>query len=192
MMHHKLKEDIRELQDLLNRFEGALSEIHESGRLIAKSLQAGKKLLAFGNGGSATDAMHLCEELVGRYKKDRKALAAICLNSDIGGMTCIGNDYGYDYLFSRQLEALGNRGDIVVGFSTSGNSNNIYKAFEIAKELQMITLLVGGKNGGICGEIADFKIIVPSQSTARIQEVHTFILHAWLEIVESELFGTEA
>ena len=95
-------------------------------------------------------------------------------------------------MFSRQLEALGNRGDIVVGFSTSGNSNNIYKAFKIAKDLQMITLLVGGKNGGICGEIADFKIIVPSQSTARIQEVHTFILHAWLEIVESELFGTEA
>lgn len=190
-MYHNLKKDIHELQSLLKHFEESLDIIHELGRLIAESLKGGGKLLAFGNGGSATDAMHLCEELVGRYKNDRKALAAICLNSDVGAMTCIGNDYGYDALFSRQLEALGNAGDIVVGFSTSGNSKNIYKAFKIAKELDIKTILVGGKDGGICGGIADYQLIVPSQSTARIQEVHTFILHAWLEIIELELCITE-
>ncbi|MFL2826175.1 MAG: SIS domain-containing protein [Coraliomargaritaceae bacterium] len=190
-MYNNLKKDILELQSLLNRFEGSLDTIHELGNLIAQSLKDGGKLLAFGNGGSATDAMHLCEELVGRYKKDRKAIAAICLNSDVGAMTCIGNDYGYDFLFSRQIEALGNTGDVVIGFSTSGNSKNIYRAFKIAKELEIKTILVGGKGGGICGEIADYELIVPSQSTARIQEVHTFILHAWLEIIESELFSID-
>lgn len=190
-MYNNLKKDILELQSLLNRFEGSLDAIHELGNLIAQSLKDGGKLLAFGNGGSATDAMHLCEELVGRYKKDRKAIAAICLNSDVGAMTCIGNDYGYDSLFSRQIEALGNTGDVVIGFSTSGNSKNIYRAFKIAKELEIKTILVGGKGGGICGEIADYELIVPSQSTARIQEVHTFILHAWLEIIESELFSID-
>jgi D-sedoheptulose 7-phosphate isomerase len=130
--------------------------------------------------------MHLCEELVGRYRGNRRPLPAVSLNTDTSVLTCIGNDYGFEAIFSRQLEALGKADDILVGFSTSGNSKNIYLAFEAAKANGVTTILLSGKDGGKIKDIADYSIIIPSVNTARIQELHTFILHAWLELVEVE------
>jgi D-sedoheptulose 7-phosphate isomerase len=130
--------------------------------------------------------MHLCEELVGRYLDNRRPLPAVSLNTDSSVLTCIGNDYGFEAIFSRQLEALGKADDILVGFSTSGNSENIRLAFEAAKANGVTTILLSGKDGGKIKDIADYSIIIPSPNTARIQELHTFILHAWLELVEVE------
>ena len=136
--------------------------IAKTSSVIIDSINNGGKLLTCGNGGSAADALHLAEELVGRYSKERRGLPAICLNSDVTAITCIGNDYGYDQIFSRQVEALGRVNDVLVGFTTSGNSPNVLSAFLKAKEYG----------------------IVPSENTARIQEIHTLILHQWLEEID--------
>ena len=164
-------------------------QVETAARAMATCLKAGGKLMTCGNGGSATDAMHLAEELTGRYKEDRAALAALCLNADSSALTCIGNDFGYDAIFARQVEALGKAGDILIGFSTSGNSPNILSAFDAARQRSITTILVSGKDGGTAAGTCDHEIIVPSHSTARIQEMHTFILHQWLEIIEADLFG---
>jgi D-sedoheptulose 7-phosphate isomerase len=152
-------------------------------------LKRGKTIFACGNGGSATDSMHLCEELVGRYRDNRRPLPAVSLNTDSSVLTCIGNDYGFDAIFSRQIEALGKEDDVLVGFSTSGNSENIAHAFEKARSKGATTILLSGKDGGKIKTIADHSIIIPSDNTARIQELHTFILHAWLELVENQDWG---
>lgn len=178
--------DYTELKATLEAFSVELPTVERTGKLIVDRLRGGNTLFACGNGGSATDSMHLCEELVGRYRGDRRPLPAVSLNTDTSVLTCIANDYGYDVIFSRQIEALGKAGDILVGFSTSGNSANIYKAFEVAKAKGATTILLGGKDGGTIKAIADYSIIVPSNNTARIQELHTFILHNWLEHVEVE------
>lgn len=178
--------DYTELKSTLDAFEAELSIVEETGKLIVDQLRSGHTVFACGNGGSATDSMHLCEELVGRYRGDRRPLPAVSLNTDTSVLTCIANDYGYDVIFSRQVEALAKTNDILVGFSTSGNSENIYLAFEAAKAQGVTTILLGGKNGGKIKNIADYSIIVPSNNTARIQELHTFILHNWLEHVEVE------
>lgn len=178
--------DYAELKATLDAFASELSTVEATGKLIVERLRNSQTLFACGNGGSATDSMHLCEELVGRYRGDRRPLPAISLNTDTSVLTCIANDYGYDVIFSRQIEALGKANDILVGFSTSGNSENIYQAFEVAKSQGITTILLGGKDGGKIKDIADHSIIVPSNNTARIQELHTFILHAWLEQVEVE------
>ena len=166
--------------------EAVLPEIEATGKLLVERLKAGKTIFACGNGGSATDSMHLCEELVGRYRGDRRPLPAVSLNTDTSVLTCIANDYGYEQIFARQIETLGSTSDILVGFSTSGNSENISKAFEVANARGITTILLTGKDGGTIREIADYTIIIPSNNTARIQELHTFILHAWLELVENE------
>ena len=184
----KTEEQLNQLQATLESFRQCLPTVQAVGAEIAQCLQAGGKLLTCGNGGSATDALHLSEELVGRYNGDRRALASICLCADVSALTCIGNDYGYDALFARQVEALGQSGDVLVAFTTSGNSANVLRAFEAAQAHGLITVLVSGKGGGEAAGICDFEIIVPSQTTARIQEVHTLVMHQWLEIVEAELF----
>ncbi len=156
-----------------------------AGRAIIAALKTGGQVFACGNGGSATDAMHLAEELLGRYRGERPALPATCLNADVATLTCICNDYGYEQIFSRQVEALGRPGDVLVGFSTSGNSANVLAAFAAARGRKMLTILVGGKNGGKARGRCDHELIVPSENTARIQEIHTLILHTWLEQIES-------
>lgn len=156
-----------------------------AGSMIISCLRNGNKLLTCGNGGSAADALHLSEELVGRYLVDRAPLPAICLNSDVTAITCIANDYGYDEIFARQVRAFGQAGDILVGFTTSGNSLNVLTAFQQAKAQGLVTVLLSGKDGGEAKEICDYVIIVPSQATARIQEVHTLILHQWLEGIDA-------
>ena len=184
-----VQKDYQALKDCLDALEPQLSLIESTGALIVDRLKRGKTIFACGNGGSATDSMHLCEELVGRYRDNRRPLPAVSLNTDSSVLTCIGNDYGFDAIFSRQIEALGKEDDILVGFSTSGNSENIALAFEKARSRGVTTILLSGKDGGKIKAIADHSIIIPSDNTARIQELHTFILHAWLELVENQEWG---
>ena len=184
-----LQKDYQALKDCLNALEPQLSLIESTGALIVDRLKREKTIFACGNGGSATDSMHLCEELVGRYRDNRRPLPAVSLNTDSSVLTCIGNDYGFDAIFSRQIEAFGKEDDILVGFSTSGNSENIALAFKKARAKGVTTILLSGKDGGKIKAIADHSIIIPSDNTARIQEIHTFILHAWLELVENQEWG---
>lgn len=153
--------------------------------LLLQSLVGGGKLLTCGNGGSAADALHLAEELVGRYLRERRALPAICLCADPTALTCIGNDYGFDRVFARGVEAFGKKGDVLVAFSTSGNSPNVLAAFATARRLGVTTVLLSGKDGGKARGQCDHALIVPSKNTARIQEVHTLILHQWLEVIDA-------
>ena len=178
------------LEDLiatLDRFRPLLPVVEAAGREIQLALASGNKLLTAGNGGSAADALHLAEELVGRFDKERPSLPAVCLCADPTLLTCIGNDYGFDRLFSRQVEGLGKPGDVLVVFTTSGNSPNLTLALDAARAQGLKTIAVLGKTGGAAKGKADHEIIVPSKVTARIQEVHTFILHAWLTLLEADL-----
>ncbi|MEN9535508.1 MAG: hypothetical protein RIR37_781 [Verrucomicrobiota bacterium] len=178
-------ESIAELRAALQASESLAPQVESAGQAILQSLKNGGKLLTCGNGGSAADAMHLAEELIGRYSRDRRALPAICLNADPTAITCICNDYGYEKVFSRGIEALGKAGDVFVGFTTSGNSANVLAAFAAAKDLGITTILLAGKDGGKARGICDHEIIVPSQSTSRIQEIHTLVLHQWLEVIDA-------
>jgi phosphoheptose isomerase len=175
------------LQETLERSRALLPAIAAAGQEIRQALQAGGKLLTAGNGGSAADALHLAEELVGRFDKERPSLPAISLCGDPTLLTCIGNDYGYERLFSRQIEGLGRAGDVLVIFSTSGNSPNLLAALKTAQARGLRTIAVLGKTGGAVRGLATHEIIVPSEVTARVQEVHTFILHCWLTLIEAEL-----
>jgi D-sedoheptulose 7-phosphate isomerase len=181
-MNHQ--EQLQSLIQTLHDFEPLLPLVEETGLAIAKSLKSGNKLLTCGNGGSAADALHLSEELVGRFDGNRPSLPSICLSADPTLLTCIGNDYGYNSLFTRQVEGLGKAGDVLVVFSSSGNSANLVTALHTAKQQSITTIAILGKTGGKCRGIADHEIIVPSDVTARVQEVHTFILHLWLTIIE--------
>lgn len=178
------------LEDLIltaERSKGLLDSIVTIGMVLRERLLSGSKVLTAGNGGSAADALHLAEELVGRFHKERRSLGAVCLSADPTLLTCIGNDYGFEHLFSRQVEGLGKSGDVLVIFSTSGNSPNLVLALKTAKSLGISTVAVLGKDGGQSKGLADHEIIVPSSETARIQVIHTFILHSWLEIIEREI-----
>lgn len=171
----------------LQRLRALLPSIEAAGEEIRRALQGGHKLLTAGNGGSAADAMHLAEELVGRFHKERPSLAAVSLCGDATLLTCIGNDYGFDQLFSRQVEGLGRTGDVLVVFSTSGKSANILRALQVARARGLKTIAVLGHDGGAARGLADHEIIAPSNVGARIQEVHTFILHSWLTHIEAAL-----
>lgn len=177
---------ITDLIDVLQRTRVLEPEIARTGEVLLACLKAGGKLLTCGNGGSAADAMHLVEELIGNYHRRRRALAAICLCADAATLTCIGNDYGFEQIFARQIEALARPGDVLVGFTTSGNSPNVLAAFAAAKARGVTTILLAGKGGGQARGNCDYELIVPSDDTARIQEVHTLILHAWLERIDTE------
>ena len=157
-----------------------------------KTLKSGGKILTCGNGGSAADALHLAEELVGRYQGNRRSLAAVCLNADPTLLTCIGNDFSFDEVFARQIEGLGGQNDLLVCFTTSGNSANILRALAEAKKIGIMTVALLGKDGGQAKGKADLELIVNSADTARIQEAHTLILHALLERIERELFPVAA
>lgn len=181
-------DSLTELQSVLTACEALAANVTSAGHAIISCLQKGNKLLTCGNGGSAADALHLSEELIGRYLVDRPPLPAICLNSDVTALTCIANDYGYDEIFARQIRALGKPGDILVGFTTSGNSPNVLAAFRQAKASGLETILLSGRNGGKAKDTCSHEIIVPSQTTARVQEVHTLILHQWLEGIDATVW----
>jgi len=158
--------------------------IKDAGKLCLNALKKNKKILIAGNGGSAADSQHFSAELTGRFKKERISLPAIALTTDTSALTAIGNDYGYEYVFSRQLEGLGDKGDIFIGISTSGNSQNVIEAIKKAKEknIKVITLL--GKDGGKMKNLGDINIIIPSNNTPRIQEMHIMILHMIAQIID--------
>lgn len=180
--------------DLLNEIAkdgGYLDQVLKAAEIMTKAIKNGNKILLAGNGGSAADAQHFAGEIVGRFLLERDSLPAISLCVDPSVMTCIGNDYGYDEVFARQLAGLGNEGDVFIGISTSGNSANIYKAMEIAKEKNLITAGLLGRDGGRIKDLTDISLIVPSDSTPRIQEIHGFTVHLLCEIIERNIFAGE-
>ncbi len=181
------REQIDELAAVLAAFAPQASEVDAVARLVADALLAGRTLFTCGNGGSAADAIHLAEELIGRYRSNRRPLAAICLNADVGALTCIANDFGYDAVFARQLEGLAKPGDLLVAFSTSGGSPSILRALQVARELGVATVALLGKGGGAARDLATHAIVVPSGNSARIQEIHGLILHAICEEVEGRV-----
>jgi phosphoheptose isomerase len=161
----------------------------ESARTVVAALRQGGKVLTFGNGGSAADAQHFAAELVGRFEKDRSGWAAVALTTDTSALTAIANDYGFDRVFARQVEALARAGDVVVGISTSGASRNVVLGLEAARARSARTIALTGKDGGDVGRSADVHVNVPSPSAARVQEAHRTLIHAICELVESELAG---
>jgi D-sedoheptulose 7-phosphate isomerase len=156
---------------------------------MLQTLRGGGRILACGNGGSATDAQHFAGELVGRFERERKAMAAIALTADTSILTALANDYDYRLVFARQVEALGRPGDVVLGISTSGGSANVLAAFESAKAGGMTTVAMTGRDGGAVGRAADIHINVATPSTARAQEVHRTLLHAICALIERELYA---
>mgnify|MGYP000978117090 CR=1 FL=1 len=162
-------------------------DIEKAIMLMYNTLTTGGKILFAGNGGSAADAQHFAAELVGRYKKERAGYAAIALTTDSSILTAWANDYDYDTVFSRQLEALGKEGDVFVGISTSGNSKNIIKAVEVAQKKNIKIVLFLGKDGGLLKDKGDVSLIVPSNNTPRIQEMHMLFLHSMCEELEKKL-----
>lgn len=163
--------------------------IVEVAKACVEVYRKGKKTLLAGNGGSAADAQHIAAELVGRYGFDRPSIPSLALTTDTSNLTAIGNDYGYDKVFSRQLEGMAQEGDLFIGISTSGNSQNIINAFESAKERGVATVALVGRDGGKMALMADYAIIIPSNATPRIQESHILIGHILCDIIEKELFG---
>ena len=168
------------------RMAADVSAIVAAADAIAAALKSGRSVLVFGNGGSAADAQHFAAELVGRYEKDRKAWPAVALTTDTSALTAIGNDYGFDRVFARQIEALGKTGDVAIGISTSGKSPNVLRALEAANDRGLVTIALTGR-GGDAGKIARLHVRVDEERTARTQEVHATILHAICELVDQDL-----
>ncbi len=165
-----------------------LNEIEQVAVTCVDALQRGNKILFCGNGGSAADAQHLAAELSGRFYYDRPPLDAEALNVNMSYITAVGNDYGYDAVFARALQAKGKKGDVLIAISTSGNSKNVVSAVEVAREKGLVTVGMTGSKGGILSRICEFLLKVPSEDTPRIQESHIFIGHAICEIIEAEIF----
>lgn len=186
LVKKRLEESISVKQKILND-EEMIHIISELADEITEVLRNGGKILVCGNGGSASDALHIVGELVGKFQIERNGYSAIALNADVATMTALANDYGYDYVFSKQVEALMSNNDLLIGISTSGNSQNVVKAFEKAIEIGGRTALLSGKDGGKLKDMATYSIVVPSDITARIQEAHMCIYHIICEIVEKEL-----
>ncbi|ELL7906951.1 D-sedoheptulose 7-phosphate isomerase [Campylobacter jejuni] len=177
-----VKEQILKDEDLITLIKNASLE-------VIKAYKNGNKTLLAGNGGSAADAQHIAGEFVSRFYFDRPGIASIALTTDTSVLTAIGNDYGYENLFARQVQAQGVKGDIFIGISTSGNSKNILKALEFCKQKEIISIGLSGASGGAMNELCDYCIKVPSTCTPRIQEAHILIGHIICAIVEEELFG---
>jgi D-sedoheptulose 7-phosphate isomerase len=178
-------EELYEHRNLIQKvIENLSSDIKTACRVMVSVLQDGKKVLIAGNGGSAADAQHIAAELSGRFVKERKALPGIALTVDTSALTAIANDYGYHHVFSRQVEALAQPGDLFIGISTSGNSQGILNAFETATKIGCKTLGLSGRDGGKMNGICDLNIVVPSEVTARIQEMHILIGHILCKAVD--------
>jgi D-sedoheptulose 7-phosphate isomerase len=184
----RVKQSLKASGDLKHRVAETLSgEILEAAQTIRDRLASGGKLLLMGNGGSAADSQHLAAELVGRFKKERAAIPAIALTVDSSSLTALGNDYGFETIFSRQIEALATAKDAVIGISTSGNSQNVIRALNLARNMGAATIGLVGHGGGNMKDCVDICIVVPSDDTARIQEVHITIGHIICEIIEQDL-----
>ncbi len=161
--------------------------MNRAGEAIAGALRCGRKVMFCGNGGSAADSQHLAAEFTGRFVADRRPLAGLALSTDCSALTCISNDYGYEHVFLRQVQALGFSGDCLVGISTSGNSENVVRAFRYARTTGITTIGLLGRDGGQMSALSDIPIVVPSKITARIQEAHIMIGHVLCEMAETQL-----
>ena len=161
-------------------------KIAKIAELLNECLKKKGKILICGNGGSAADAQHFAAELSGRYKKERRALAGIALTTDTSALTAIGNDYGFEFVFSRQVEALGVAGDVLIGISTSGKSENVLNAFKKARQMGIKCVGLSGKGGGAMNELCEINLVVPSDDTARIQEMHILSIHSICQIIDNE------
>ena len=175
--HFKVVQDMRKI----------MPEVASAGLRVRTALEKGRKILICGNGGSAADSQHMAAEFVGRFVKERQSLPALALTVDTSLLTAVGNDYGFDCVFSRQVEGLGQEGDVLIAISTSGNSANVVKAVKTAKEKGIYVIALTGENGGILAKESDLCLAVPSQVTARIQEMHIMIIHMICEIAEADI-----
>jgi len=182
--------DSYETKLTISKDEELISKIENVAKLCVALYKTNNKTILAGNGGSAADAQHIAAELVGRYGFDRPSLPSLALTTDTSNLTAIGNDYGYDQIFSRQLDGMGQDGDLFIGISTSGNSQNLINAFEIAKKKNILSVALVGKDGGEMAKMADIAIVVPSNSTPRIQESHILIGHILCDIIEKEIFAS--
>ena len=180
-----LKDSIKVKESVLNTMVG---DIKAAANMMASAMKKGGKIITFGNGGSAADAQHVAAEFIGRFKLERQALAAVSLTTNTSTLTSIANDYGYEEIFSRQLEGLASDNDVAVGISTSGNARNVITGLLEAKKLRIKTIVLTGSGGGEMASIADIALVVPSDNTPRIQEAHITIVHILCELVEEKLF----
>lgn len=188
-MESIIQKRFKESGEVKNRFlKENLSRLLDTVKLISHTFEAGNKLFFFGNGGSAADAQHLAAEFINRYVMDRPPLPAIALTTDTSILTSISNDFAFNEVFAKQIRALGQKGDVAIGISTSGTSANIIKAFEVAKEMEIKTVALTGNDGGVLAKMADITLIVSSTSTPRIQETHILVGHILCEMVEHYLF----
>lgn len=185
-----IKNNFLEAKQILDQFindSANFMKIAESGSLMVTSIQQGGKIISCGNGGSMCDAMHFAEELTGRFRENRKAIPALSI-SDSSHISCVGNDYGFDEIFSRYIEALGNKGDVLLAISTSGNSKNILKAVEVAKQKGMKIVALTGKDGGLLASNCDVEIRAPHSKYAdRAQEIHIKVIHSLIHYIEENL-----
>ncbi len=189
-MKDKIEQIITESVRVKNLLvESEVCRIAEAAQMIINSIKSGGKLLLFGNGGSAADSQHMAAELVGRFKKERVGLPAIALTTNTSSLTAIANDYSYESVFSRQIEALGKAGDVAVGISTSGDSKNVTEAARKAKRMGLKFIALTGGSGGVLAGLSDLAIVVPSKDTPRIQECHLLIIHILCELVENGLLS---
>lgn len=191
-MQDFIRQELQEAQRVLERFLQDPQQtllIEKAAVLMAEALKQQKKIISCGNGGSHCDAMHFAEELSGRYRENRPALAAIAI-SDPSHLSCVGNDYGYEFVFSRFIEGLGQAGDVLLAISTSGNSANVLKAIEAAKHKGMLVVALTGKDGGKMAGLADVEIRVPHFGYAdRIQEIHIKVIHLFIALIEQQVVG---
>ncbi len=189
------------LDTIMQEFEAHRTTIEKSidmlpeklaqvSKMAVQTLQNGNKILLCGNGGSAADAQHIAAELTGRYKSERRGLPGIALTTDTSALTAIGNDYGYERVFDRQVEALAQPGDMLIGISTSGNSTNVLSALVLAKEMGCTAIGLSGKDGGKMNEICDINLVIPSDDTPRIQEMHILIGHTLCQIIDNAFYDS--
>lgn len=175
------------LETIQKVIEVSGADLQKASKLAVDTLKNGNKILICGNGGSAADAQHIAAELTGRYKTERRGLPGIALTTDTSALTAIGNDYGYDRVFDRQVEALANDDDLLIGISTSGNSKNIVSALKLAQEMGCKTIGFSGRDGGAMNDVCDVNLVVPSNNTPRIQEMHILFGHTICQIIDNEL-----
>jgi len=193
-MKHLILENIAEAIATLQRVmadERLLNEVARAAEVTGKAMASGRKLMVAGNGGSAADSQHLVAEFVSRLTVDRPAMRAVALTTDTSILTAVGNDYSYDKVFERQIEALGQEGDVFFGISTSGNSPNVLRALELSRKMGITTIGFSGRRGGKMPPLCDYNIIIPSDITAHIQEAHLALEHIYCMLVEREYFGVE-
>lgn len=192
MLKNIISQELNEAQLVLQKFlsdEHNIQQIEAAAQLMADAIKQNNKIISCGNGGSHCDAMHFAEELSGRYRNERRSMPSIAI-SDVSHISCVGNDYGFEYIFSRFVEGLGNSGDVLLGISTSGNSANVIRAVEAAKAKGMKIVILSGKDGGKLAGQADVEIIVPHFGYAdRIQEVHIKVIHILILLIEKLVIG---